>query len=110
MLTGFQQDRSPPTAARGRYHSDSNQQRRITSVSHLELNLAPTAEDMPDMALALIRAMIAAADKDQDEMTVLLIHGEPAAVVAPHRHEKRLGAAARHPFYPATPPRRTPGP
>src|SRR5260370_34575729 len=94
MLTGFQQDRSPPTAARGRYHSDSNQQRRITSVSHLELNLAPTAEDMPDMALALIRAMIAAADKDQDEMTVLLIHGEPAAVIAPYGHERGLGAAA----------------
>ena len=31
---------------------------------HLELNLAPTAQDMPDMALALIRAIIAAADKD----------------------------------------------
>jgi hypothetical protein len=27
------------------------------------------------MAIALIRAIIAAADKDQDEMTVLLIHG-----------------------------------
>ncbi len=27
------------------------------------------------MALALIRSIIAAADKDQDEMTVLLIHG-----------------------------------
>lgn len=41
---------------------------------HLELNLAPTAEDMPDMAIALIRAIIAAADKDRDEMTVLLVH------------------------------------
>jgi hypothetical protein len=49
--------------------------RRPTPVPHLELNLAPTAEDMPDMALALIGAVIAAADKDQDEMTVLLIHG-----------------------------------
>jgi hypothetical protein len=28
---------------------------------HLELNLAPTAEDMPDMAVALIRVIIAAA-------------------------------------------------
>ena len=46
---------------------------------HLEMNLAPTAQDMPDMAIALIRAIIAAADKDRDEMTVLLIHGEPAA-------------------------------
>ena len=36
---------------------------------HIELNLAPTAEDMPDMAIALIRAIIAAADKDRDEMT-----------------------------------------
>jgi hypothetical protein len=45
-------------------------------MSHLELNLAPTAEDMPDMALALLRAIIAAADHDRDEMTVLLVHGE----------------------------------
>ena len=40
---------------------------------YLEMNLAPTVEDMPDMALALIRAIITAADKDQDEMTVLLV-------------------------------------
>ena len=60
----------------------------------LELNLAPTAQDMPDMAIALIRAIIAAADKDRDEMTVLLIHGEPAAVIAPYGHERRPGAAA----------------
>jgi hypothetical protein len=63
-------------------------------VPHLELNLAPTAEDMPDMALALIRAIIAAADQDRDEMTVLLIHGRPAAVIAPYGHERRPGAAA----------------
>ena len=56
---------------------------------HLELNLAPTAEDMPDMAVALIRAIIAAAGKDQDETTVLLIHGEPAAVIAPYGHDRR---------------------
>ena len=56
---------------------------------YLEMNLAPTAGDMPDMALALIRAIIAAADKDQDEMTVLLVHGEPAAVIAPYGHERR---------------------
>jgi hypothetical protein len=31
------------------------------AVPHLELNLAPTAADMPDMALELIRAIIAAA-------------------------------------------------
>ena len=61
---------------------------------YLELNLAPTATDMPDMALALIRAVIAAADKDQDEMPVLLIHGKPAAVIAPYGHERRPGAAA----------------
>ena len=40
---------------------------------------------VPDMAIALIRAIIAAADKDRDEMTVLLIRGEPAAVIAPLR-------------------------
>ena len=50
---------------------------------HIKLNLAPTAQDMPDMALELIRSIIAAADKDRDEMTVLLIRGEPAAVIAP---------------------------
>jgi hypothetical protein len=49
---------------------------------------------MPDMAIALIRAIIAAADKDRDEMTVLLIHGEPTAVIAPYGHERRPGAAA----------------
>ena len=37
----------------------------ITAMPHLELNLAPTAEDMPDMALALLRAVIAAADHDR---------------------------------------------
>ena len=42
---------------------------------HLELNLSPAAENIPDMALALIRAIIAAADKDQNEMTVLLSMG-----------------------------------
>jgi hypothetical protein len=49
--------------------------RRTTPVPQLELNVAPTAEDMPDIAIALIRAIIAAADKDRDEMTVLLIQG-----------------------------------
>jgi hypothetical protein len=63
-------------------------------VPPLEMNLAPTVQDMPDMAIALIRAIIAAADKDRDEMTVLLIHGEPAAVIAPYGHEPRPGAAA----------------
>ena len=71
---------------------------------HLELNLAPTAEDMPDMALALIQAIIAAADSDKDEMTVLLIHGEPAAVIAPYGHEKRPGAAAEIRFDQTAPP------
>ena len=70
----------------------------------LELNLAPTAEDMPDMALGLIRAIIAAADKDQDEMTVLLIHGEPAAVIAPYGHERRPGVAAEIRFDQTAPP------
>jgi hypothetical protein len=62
-------------------------------VPHLEMNLTPTAGDMPDMALALIRAIVAAADHDQDETTVLLIYGKPAAVIAPYGHERRPGAA-----------------
>ena len=62
---------------------------------HLEMSLAPTAQDMPDMAIALIRAIIAAADKDRDEMTVLLIHGEPAAVIAPYGHERRRARRLR---------------
>ena len=71
---------------------------------HLEMNLAPTVEDMPDMALALIRAIIAAADQDQDEMTVLLVHGEPKAVIAPYGHERRPGAAAEIAFDQTAPP------
>jgi hypothetical protein len=74
-------------------------------VPYLDLNLAPAAEDMPEMALALIRAIIAAADKDQDEMTVLLIGGEPAAVIAPYGHERRPGAAAGIRFDQTAPPR-----
>jgi hypothetical protein len=64
-------------------------------VPHLELNLPPAAEDMPDMALALIGAIVGAADRDRDEMTVLLVHGEPAAVIAPYGHERRPGEAVR---------------
>jgi len=71
---------------------------------HLELNLAPTAEDMPDMALALLRAIIAAVDQDQDEMTVLLVHGVPAAVIAPYGHEKRPDATAEIAFDQTAPP------
>jgi hypothetical protein len=73
-------------------------------VPHLELNLAPTAEDMPDMALELIRAIIAAADHDRDETTVLLVHGKAAAVIAPYGHEKRPGAAAGICFDQTAPP------
>jgi hypothetical protein len=73
---------------------DSDQRKENNPVPHLELNLAPTAQDMPEMAIALIRAIIAAAYKDRDEMTVLLIHGEPAAVIAPNGHDRRPGAAA----------------
>jgi hypothetical protein len=72
-------------------------------VPYLELNLVPTAEDMPDMARALIRAIIAAADKDQDEMTVLLISGEPAVVIAPYEHERRPGAVSGNGSEPAGP-------
>jgi hypothetical protein len=59
---------------------------------------------MPDMALALIRAIIAAADHDQDETTVLLIHAEPAAVIAPYGHERHPGAAASIGFDQTAPP------
>jgi len=68
------------------------------------MNLAPTAEDMPDMAIALIRAIIAAADKHRDEMTVLVINGEPAAVIAPYGHERRAGAWAAIRFDQTVPP------
>jgi len=73
-------------------------------VPHIELNLAPTGEDMQEMALALMRAIIAAADQDKDEMTVLLIRGEPAAVIAPFGHERRLGATAEIAFDQTAPP------
>jgi hypothetical protein len=73
-------------------------------VAHLEMNLAPAAEDMPELALALMRAVIAAADQDQDEMTVLLIGGEPKAVIAPYGHERRPGAAAEIAFDQTAPP------
>ena len=73
-------------------------------MAHLEVNLAPTAEDMPDMALTLMRAIIAAADQDRDEITVLLVHGEPKAVIAPYGHERRPGAAAETGFDQTAPP------
>jgi len=44
---------------------------------HIEMNLAPTSQDMPKIALALIRAIIAAADKDKDEVTVCWFAGNP---------------------------------
>ena len=88
----------------GHMTTQSYQRKENNPVPHLELNLAPTAEDMPDMALALIRAIIAAADQDRDEMTVLLIHGEPAAVIAPYGHERRPGAAAEIRFDQTAPP------
>ena len=71
---------------------------------HIEMNLAPTGQDMPDIALALIRAIIAAADKAKDEVTVLLIHGEPAAVIAPYGHGPRPGEAAEIAFDRTAPP------
>jgi hypothetical protein len=77
-------------------------------VPYIELNLAPTAEDMPEMAGALVRAIIAAAGKDRDEMTVLLIHGEPAAVIAPYGHDRRPGAAAGIRFDQTAPPEDAP--
>ena len=47
-----------------RLHASSSDQRKENNpVPQLEMNLAPTADDMPDMAIALIRAIIAAADK-----------------------------------------------
>ena len=88
----------------GQHHSDSNQRKEDNLVPHIELNLAPTGEDMQEMALALMRAIIAAADQDKDEMTVLLIHGEPAAVIAPYGHERRPGATAEIAFDQTAPP------
>lgn len=73
-------------------------------VPYLELNLAPTVGDMPEMAVALLRAIITAADHDQDEMTVLLVNGEPKAVIAPYGHERRPGAAAEIAFDQTAPP------
>jgi hypothetical protein len=58
-------------------------------VPQLEVNLPPAQEDVPQMAVALIRAVMAAADQDQDEMTVLVVGGEPAAVIAPYGHERQ---------------------
>jgi hypothetical protein len=86
------------------YRSGSDRQRRTTAVPYLELNLAPTGEELREMALALVRAIIAAADRDQDEMTVLLIHGKPAAVIAPYGHERQSGATAEIAFDQTAPP------
>jgi hypothetical protein len=73
-------------------------------VPHLNLNLAATDEEMPDIARALIRAIVTAADPDRDEMTVLLVHGTPAAVIAPYGHPRRPGAAAEIAFDQTAPP------
>jgi len=59
---------------------------------------------VPQMAVALIRAVMAAADQGQDEMTVLVVDGEPAAVIAPYGHDQRPGAAAEIRFDQAAPP------
>jgi hypothetical protein len=95
--------RPPPDLLRVGITAAATSARRTTPVPHLELNLAPTAEDMPE-AIGLIRAIIAAADMDWDEMTVLLIHGEPAAVIAPYGHERRPGAAVEIRFDQTAPP------
>ena len=73
-------------------------------MAHQELNPAPTAGDMPEMALAVMRAIIAAAGRDQGEATVLLIHGEPKAVIARSGDERRPGAAAETGFAQTAPP------
>jgi hypothetical protein len=82
----------------------TSERKEDNPMPQLELNLAPTAQDMPQMALDLIGAIIAAADPDRDEMTVLLIHGRPAAVIAPYGHERRPGAAAEIAFDQTAPP------
>ncbi len=51
-----------------------------------------------------MRAIIAAADQDKDEMTVLLFHGEPAAVIASYGHERRPDATAEIAFDQTAPP------
>jgi hypothetical protein len=73
-------------------------------VPQLEVNLPPAQEDVPQMAVALIRAVMAAADRGQDEMTVLVVGGEPAAVIAPYGHHRQPGAAAEIRFDQAAPP------
>jgi len=59
------------------------------------LDLAPAAEGMTGMAVGLIRAIIAAAGQDRDEMTVLLVHREPAPVTAPCADAPRRGGRDR---------------
>jgi hypothetical protein len=73
-------------------------------VPYLEPNLAPTGEELREMSLVLVRAIIAAADQDQDETTVLLIHGKPSAVIAPYGHERQPGATAEIAFDQTAPP------
>jgi len=67
-------------------------------------NNRPIKQKICRQRIALIRAIVAAADKDRDEMTVLLIHGEPAAVIAPYGHERRPGAAVGIGFDQTAPP------
>jgi hypothetical protein len=93
----------PGSPAQAR-HSPIGLRKENNPVPELDLNLARAAADMPEMAIALIRAIITAAGKDRDEMTVLLIHGKPAAVIAPYGHERRPGAAAGIRFDQTAPP------
>jgi hypothetical protein len=71
---------------------------------HLDLNLAPTDEEMADITRALMHAIVAAADPDRDEMTVLLVYGKPAAVIAPYGHQPSPGATAEIAFDQTAPP------
>jgi hypothetical protein len=51
-----------------------------------------------------MRAIVGAADRDRDEITVLLIKGEPKAVIAPYGHEPQPGATAEIAFDQTAPP------
>jgi hypothetical protein len=85
-LSGVQRPRHGHWLPRaGQRHGDGNRRKEDNPVPHIELNLAPTGDDMQEMALALMRAIFAAADQDKEEMTVLLIHGELRAELLPRR-------------------------
>ncbi len=71
---------------------------------HIDLNPAATGDEMLQLAAALMYAATAAADRDRDETTVLLLGGTPAAVIAPYGHHPQPGATAHIAFDQTAPP------